>query len=162
MAELGSIHLHLIDGSPQWRGQGLFAGTLDLVFRQQLFRWTPLMCFGEGSAVRLDEDHGDALPDGPAHGPTHCATLPRGRSISTDGGIERLIASQRGFLDNFRCFIEEPLPRNFREHPHMFPRAVQVLGWKLQADLIIRKGVEKLAVVPAVVGGNKVGRLLLS
>ena len=98
MAELRNVHL-FVGGSPQRRGHELYACNVDLVFRQQLFRWTLPTVFLEGGQLcalmkTVWMLWQKVLHMGPKLLP---AMLPRVRSIWTDGGTERLIVSQRGF-----------------------------------------------------------------
>ena len=83
---------------------------------------------------------------------TGVALLPayttRVRSVLTDGGVERLIADSVNILPDFFWFIRANPPANTEDHTQLFPRAIKLLGWKHQMDLIIRKGLTSLVWFP--------------
>ena len=72
----------------------------------------------------------------------------------TDGGVERLIVHQVDIVPDFYWFIRCQLKNHEPQH-RLFPRAVQILGWRHQVDLIVRKGLFACPWLPRWLSGFK-------
>lgn len=70
----------------------------------------------------------------------------RVRSITTDMGVERLIAGQPDCLVEFyECWLKARLPADIdRGRKFLFPRAIEVGGWKHLFDNLIVRGLSSL------------------
>ena len=78
----------------------------------------------------------------------------RVRGLITDMGVERLIADSQDILgDFFSSILGIPVP----EQPlrWLFPRALQMPGWKHSWDLVIRRGLWMLPGFPLFLKGLK-------
>ena len=150
--DIANVNIYLFaDGSPQWRGLELFAVSADF-------------CFGDGYIVRkllpcvsLPRWMADALSKTVALlwqiwlmvGPSFSRVrqfCDRVRSITTDMGVERLIAGQPDCLVEFyECWLKARLPADIdRGRKFLFPRAIEVGGWKHLFDNLIVRGLSSL------------------
>lgn len=145
LASGAPVHLYIYcDASPQ-KGTELFAASVD-VYDGKCFRRWLLPC------VALDPQLLDSVGKAFAlvwqifllTGPTfHLvrAFLQRVVSITTDMGVERLIADKPYFLDIFYDALKPGFhPGPQPEERWMWPNAVVVPGWKHAWDLILQKG----------------------
>jgi len=148
------------DASPQWRGSELFATSWDWIsfvdddphfFRKLL------------PVVSLDRGHIDgygktlcilwqiALVVGPTWAAMKMA-LSRVRAIITDMGVERFIVNSEDCLDAFFKVIRAPIDRAelaaWPRGQYLFPKAVQLPGWKHLWDNLLQRGLSSLRFFP--------------
>ena len=154
--DIANVDIHLFaDGSPQWRGLELFAVSADF-------------CFGEGQIIRkllpcvsLPRCMADALSKTVALlwqiylmvGPSFARVrqfCDRVRSFTTDMGVERLMAGMPDCLVEFyEVWLNSQLPVHIdRGRKFLFPRAIEVGGWKHLFDNLIVRGLSSLAWFP--------------
>ena len=145
----GNIFL-FCDGSPQWRGWELYASTLDLVKGDVLYRiMLPSIFLRRGQLSALWKTVGLLWQVCLIVGPLHLQrSLSRVRAILTDGGVERLVLDQKLCLEDFFWYMGVKSPRGLRLNEPLFPRAIEILGWRHQWDLVARKGLTELRWFP--------------
>lgn len=155
------INLYIFaDASPQWRGLEMYASSFDMVdgdiFVHKLF---PL--------VALDKTFQDAMGKclallwqvflmvGPSYAMVN-SFLRRVRSLTTDQGVERLLADFPLVLPAFFRLID-PAFKVAKDTGDalLFPRALAVPGWMHLWDLLIRRGLESLDFFPGWLKGLK-------
>lgn len=148
-----------IDASPQWRGCELFATSLDTVDAQAGPCSTRLL-----PVVSLDACGTDGLGKVMALlwqvflcvGPSWAAMkqfLHHVQGIVSDMGTERAAADFPDLLDLFFEIIDCPVDRRELEiwpvTKYLFPRALQVPGWKHLFDNLLQRGLTSLRCFPA-------------
>ena len=150
--DIANVNIYLFaDGSPQWRGLELFAVSADFSFGDGYLVRKLLPC------VSLPRWMADALSKTVALlwqiwlmvGPSFSRVrqfCDRVRSITTDMGVERLIAGQPDCLVEFyECWLKARLPADIdRGRKFLFPRAIEVGGWKHLFDNLIVRGLSSL------------------
>ena len=75
-------------------------------------------------------------------GPTFAAMrgfCSRVYSVATDMGTERNFARYRDMLPDFFRLIGAPIPANAEKCEYMFPRALQISGWRHNFDVVLRR-----------------------
>lgn len=153
-----SVYL-FTDASPQWRGLELFASTADWLHGGRLTRrMLPL--------VALDKAFMDAtgkciamlwqlyLEIGPGV-ERFRAFCNRVRSVTTDQGVERMIADYPCILKDFFFLVEPRCKVPESESEWLFPRAVPMPGWNHLWDLVIRRGLTSMKAFPPWLDGLK-------
>ena len=126
----------------------MFASTADLILKGVLKRCLlPIVYLARGETSALHKTVGMlwqlTLIIGPDLLPLFATRV---RSILTDGGVERLTANMPPMLSDYYWYIKAQMPRRAPlPRRRLFPRAVHLLGWKHQFDLIIRKGLGGVA-----------------
>ena len=152
LPRLGGINLFLFcDGSPQWRGLELYAATLDffheLVFKRFLL---PAVYLSRGQLDALSKTVALLWQVSLLVGARLLQMyLSRVRAVLTDGGTERLILDSTLTIEEFFWYVKVRTPAGTRPRQPLFPRALRILGWKHQFDLILRKGLVNLDWFPA-------------
>ena len=139
------------DGSPQWRGRELYAATVDIIIGQMLHCRTllPIVFLARDEMASTYKTFGllyqlallasfELLP----------YVAKRVRSILTDGGVERYIPGASNILGDFYGICNVRPPSAHVPGGRLFPRAVRLLGWRHQFDLVIRKGLCRLPWFP--------------
>ena len=134
------------DASPQWRGLELFASSFDMMCEGRLLRKMLPM-------VSLRKEFMDSvgkcmamlwqifLMTGPTYGMVK-AFCSRVRSITTDQGVERMLANFPCVLpDFFQGLVDGKYqPPQEPRLAMLFPKAVSMPGWMHMWDLVIRRG----------------------
>lgn len=164
---LGTIGHHQVniymyaDASPQWRGLELYASSFEVFDGSRLQRRLFPM-------VSLDKAFSDAagkclallwqayLMVGPSFQMMRlfCSRV---RSITTDQGVERLLANFPDVLRQFFGLVDPQYLPPKEEDPvaWLFPRAVAVPGWMHLWDLEIRRGLGAMEFFPHWIQGLK-------
>ena len=147
-----SVSLY-VDSSPQWKGQELFAASVDYYSTAtHERRLLPV--------IHLPRDFLDL--DGKALallwqlwlmvGPTFTEMrryLGLIRCVVTDMGTERLLADAPDLLPEFFAQLGGTGdPSRYPREVRLFPAAVQVQGWKHCMDLLIRRGLSSMLFFP--------------
>ena len=154
--DVSNVNIFLwADGSPQWRGLELFAVSADFFFGSGDIVRKLLPC------VSLPKWMADSMSKAVALlwqiflmvGPTFYqvrAFCSRVRSFTTDMGAERLIAGIADFLPDFyELWLNCKCPAGInRDLKSLFPRAIQIGGWKHLFDNLIVRGLSSLFFFP--------------
>jgi hypothetical protein len=140
------------DASPQRRGREMFAATIDFFAGEFYGRFMlPLMSLPRGALSAIGKTLTLLwmlwLIVGPSWKSLRCF-LNRVRGITTDQGGERLIPNMVDCLPEFLEYLEMP-PCSGPEQRHLFPRVIEMPGWKHKFDLLIRRGLSSLLWFPA-------------
>lgn len=157
--DLPNLYL-FADASPQWRGLELYASSFDMVDGGAIVhRLLP--------AISLDKGFLDAAGKVLAllwqifllTGPTFFLVrlfCSRVRSITTDQGVERLLADYPQVLPEFFQIVDPACtPGDLELGRHLFPRALVMPGWQHMWDLMIRKGLSGTRFFPGWIVGLK-------
>ena len=128
------------DGSPQWRGREMFATTVDAYCDGQIIRrLAPLINLARDNLDHAGKTVGLVWQVFLLVGPDYASVrdfLNRVRSLTTDMGVERLLADMPDFLPDFYAAIDPAFSKHSVAHrSHMFPAAMQVAGWCHMWDL---------------------------
>lgn len=152
MAE-GSTNVYIFcDASPTWRGVELWASSFDLFdgsrFLRRLFpvlALSPEMVDAIGKSLSLLWQI--FLMAGPAVEMVRlfCGRV---RAIITDMGVERKIGDMRDICEQLYGALSPGCRIQRASSQYMFPRALQVPGWKHQVDLLIRHGLTSMKFFP--------------
>ena len=152
-----SVDIYLFaDGSPQWRGLELFAASMDLhIFGMGIIRkLLPCVSLPRWMASALSKCIAFLwqvfLMVGPSYSDVrnYCNRV---RSITTDMGAERLMSGHGDVLIEFyECWLGIKLhPSVHAAAPgHLFPRSIQIHGWKHLWDNLIQRGLTSLPWFP--------------
>lgn len=161
IVEEHQVNLYLFaDASPQWRGLEMYASSFDLVDGDNIVhKLFPL--------VALDKSFQDAtgkclallwqvfLIVGPSYAMVSLF-LRRVRSLTTDQGVERLLADFPLVLPAFFRLVDPAFQaQRVTADALLFPRALAVPGWLHLWDLLIRRGLESLDFFPSWLQGLK-------
>ena len=141
------------DGSPQWRGLELFAASYDFDDGSSLVRrLLPLTSLERTQLNTLGKTFTLLwqlfLVCGPGFQMLRrvCARV---RSVTTDMGVERGLSNVHDCLGDFYKLVE---PRWVDSQPRvgfLFPRALQMPGWKHSIDNLIHRGLCALVWFPS-------------
>ena len=156
------LYFHLFtDASPQWRGQELFATTIDVLAADGSRVQRCLM-----PVVNIGKTMADAggktfailwkimLLVGPYY--TRLRSFcNRVRSTTTDLGVERLVHRSADILPEFCRALKIALPRGFERQPRLFPRAVLAPGWNHIIDNLLQRALTSLFWFPRFIGQLK-------
>jgi hypothetical protein len=143
-----SIHV-FTDGSPQWKGLEFCARSFDIVLRngavgfEATRRLLPCLQISKSFLTVAGKAFALLWQIYLCAGPSYKnlrRCLCRVRSVTSDFGVERMIASAPDILPQLRRWIGVPLPPDAREGTHLFPRAVSAPGWRHLIDNLIRMG----------------------
>lgn len=142
------------DASPQWGGFEMFAATYDYYdYRADhlIRRLLPLVSLDKAFMDVAGKTLGLLWMFFLAFGPFFdrirwlCSRV---RSVTSDFGVERLIVNMSDVLPDFFAVLNPKLPP--RDYVRwLFPRALQVPGWKHLWDNLLRKGLSNLKWFPA-------------
>lgn len=158
--DLPNLYL-FADASPQWRQLELYAASFDLkdgdTIIHKLF-----------PALALDKWSRDAFGKCVAllwqiflvAGPSYFLVklwCSRVRSVTTDQGVERMLADYPGFLGDFFWLVDPKYKIKDANPPlaNLFPRALAMPGWQHMWDLLMRRGLTQMRFFPQWITGLK-------
>lgn len=142
------------DSSPQWRGLEMFAASAD--FRDDntnmiMRRLLPLVSLERCHMSAMGKTQSLLFQLWLIAGPSRSALrkyCERVRAVVSDFGTERHIVNSRDCMPGFFRLLDNRLQDEPSEFEYLFPRALQVPGWKHLIDNLLQSGLSSMVFFP--------------